>query len=74
MFETIYDIINYIERKCPHYLLNIYGSDSFFTAYRMHLHIWVKYINIPVKNILIINSNLKQGSINIWNDTVYLSY
>lgn len=72
IFQTIYDIIKYIERKYPH--LEIYDSDSFFTAYRIPLHIWEKDVDIPINLISTINENLKQGEICIWDNKVYLSY
>ena len=73
-FQTIYEIIEYIEKKYPH--LKIYNSDTFFTAYRIPLHIWEKTVDIPISIITILNKNLKQGKISISDDIdmVYLSY
>ena len=62
-FQTIYDIIEYIENKYPH--LQIYNSDTFFTAYRIPLHIWEKTVDIPISTITILNENLQQGKISI---------
>jgi hypothetical protein len=72
MFRTIYDIINYIERKYPY--LNIYDSDTFSTAYRIPLHVWHDNVDIPISEISNINKNLKDGKISILNDVIILSY
>lgn len=72
MFETIYNIINYIETKYPY--LNKYYSDTFSTAYRIPLYIWHNNVDIPISQISNINKNLKNGEISIYDDKVILSY
>lgn len=72
-FETIYDIINYIEKKYPQ--LVEYSSDSFFTAYRIPVTVWKCHVvDIPIYKIKNINQQLTQGRISVGIGTVFLSY